>query len=338
MQQTILVTGGAGYIGSHTCIRLLEAGYRVVVVDNFSNSNIIAPERVQQITGETLTVYPVDICDRKTLAAVFAEHDIDAVIHFAGFKAVGESVEQPLDYYRNNIYGTITLCEVMAEAGVKTIIFSSSATVYGMSDDVPFKESAPTSATNPYGHTKLFIEQILQDVCVADSDWRVTLLRYFNPVGAHHSGLIGEDPNGVPNNLMPFISQVAVGRLKKLKIFGNDYPTPDGTGVRDYIHVMDLADGHVKALESADKQKGVAIYNLGTGHGISVLDVVSAFEKTNGISIPYKIVSRRPGDTASSFADPQKAKDILQWTAKKTLEDMVRDAWNWQQKNPNGYA
>ncbi|MCK4813626.1 MAG: UDP-glucose 4-epimerase GalE [Candidatus Marinimicrobia bacterium] len=338
MQQTILVTGGAGYIGSHTCVCLLEAGYQVIVVDNFSNSNIIAPERVQQITGKTFTVHPVDICDRKTLAAVFAEHDIDAVIHFAGFKAVGESIEQPLNYYHNNIYGTITLCEVMAEAGVKTMIFSSSATVYGMNDNVPFKESAPTSATNPYGHTKLFIEQILQDVCIADPEWTVTLLRYFNPVGAHHSGLIGEDPNGVPNNLMPFISQVAVGRLKKLKIFGNDYPTPDGTGVRDYIHVIDLADGHVKALESTGKQKGVAIYNLGTGHGISVLDVVTTFEKINGIPIPYKIVPRRPGDIASSFADPKKAKNILQWIAKKTLEDMVRDAWNWQQKNPNGYA
>ena len=338
MYHTILVTGGAGYIGSHTCISLLEAGYKVVVVDNFSNSNPLALKRVQDISRRSLSVYSVDICERAPLAEVFLRHKIDAVIHFAGLKAVGESVEKPLAYYRNNVFGSIVLNEVMAAAGVKTLIFSSSATVYGMSDDVPFREDAPTSATNPYGRTKLFIEEILRDICVADPEWSVTLLRYFNPVGAHPCGMIGEDPNGIPNNLMPYISQVAVGRRDKLSIFGKDYPTPDGTGVRDFIHVCDLAEGHVSALEKIRAAAGITVFNLGTGQGFSVLDVVKSFEATNKIKIPYVFAPRRPGDIAVSYANPQKAKEILGWEAKRNLEDMVRDAWNWQKKNPEGYA
>jgi UDP-glucose 4-epimerase len=338
MYHTILVTGGAGYIGSHTCISLLEAGYEVVVVDNFSNSNPLALKRVQEISHRSLNVYSVDICDRAPLKEVFLRHKIDAVIHFAGLKAVGESVEKPLAYYRNNVYGSIVLSEVMAAAGVKTLIFSSSATVYGMSENVPFKEDAPTSATNPYGRTKLFIEEILRDICVADPEWSVTLLRYFNPVGAHPCGKIGEDPSGIPNNLMPYISQVAVGRRDKLTIFGKDYPTPDGTGVRDFIHVCDLAEGHVRALEKIRASAGISVFNLGTGRGYSVLDVVKSFEATNKIKIPYIFAPRRPGDIAVSYADPQKAKEILGWEVKRNLEDMVRDAWNWQKKNPEGYA
>jgi len=336
--QSILVTGGAGYIGSHTCLRLLEEGYEVIVVDNFCNSKSESLERVKQITGRSLTFYEVNICDRDAIQKIFEAHDIDAVIHFAGLKAVGESVQKPMEYYYNNVYGTLVLCEEMAKAGVKNIVFSSSATVYGLSDDVPFAEDAPTSATNPYGRTKLFIENILSDLKIADKDWSITLLRYFNPVGAHKSGLIGEDPNGIPNNLMPYISQVAVGRLEKLQVLGDDYPTTDGTGVRDYIHVMDLAEGHVKALQGPKVEDGPAIYNLGTGKGNSVLEVVKAFENENGIEIPCQIVARRAGDVASSYADPSKAEKQLKWKAKLNLQDMVRDAWNWQKKNPEGYA
>ena len=336
--QRILVTGGAGYIGSHTCLRLLEEGYEVVVVDNFSNSKSESLERVKKITGRSATLYEADVCDRVVLQKIFEAHQIDAVIHFAGLKAVGESVEKPMEYYYNNVYGTLVLCDVMASAGVKNIVFSSSATVYGLSNKVPFTEDMPTSATNPYGSTKLFIEQILSDIKVANKDWSVTLLRYFNPVGAHKSGLIGEDPNGIPNNLMPYISQVAVGRLEKLQVLGDDYPTIDGTGVRDYIHVMDLAEGHVKALRGPKVEEGPAIYNLGTGKGHSVLEVVKAFESENGIEIPYQIVTRRAGDVASSYADVSKAEKYLNWKAKLNLRDMVRDSWNWQQKNPRGYA
>lgn len=338
MKPLILVTGGAGYVGSHTCLSLLEAGYPVVVVDNLSNSKAESLRRVEKLSAKKLFFYPVDICDPEALKKVFMLHSVGAVIHFAGFKAVGESVEKPLEYYHNNVYGTMVLLECMREAGVRTIIFSSSATVYGMTEKVPFREDAPTSATNPYGRSKLFIEHILLDLCVADPSWRVTLLRYFNPVGAHPSGEIGEDPRGIPNNLMPFVCQVAVGRLKELQVFGNDYPTPDGTGVRDYIHVLDLAEGHVKALEAAETQQGAAIYNLGTGRGHSVLELIRAFEKANGIKIPYSISGRRPGDIAASYADVQKAEKCLNWKTQRTLEDMVRDAWNWQKKNPEGYA
>lgn len=338
MKPLILVTGGAGYIGSHTCLSLLEAGYPVVVVDNLSNSKAESLRRVEKLSAKKPLFYPVDICDSEALKNVFAAHSIGAVIHFAGFKAVGESVEKPLEYYHNNIYGTIVLLECMREAGVRTLIFSSSATVYGLGEKVPFCEEAPTSATNPYGRSKLFIEHILLDLCKADPSWRVTLLRYFNPVGAHPSGEIGEDPRGIPNNLMPFVSLVAVGRLKELRVFGNDYPTPDGTGIRDYIHVLDLAEGHVKALEAAEAQQGAVLYNLGTGRGHSVLELIRTFEKVNGIKIPYSIVGRRSGDIAASYADVQKAEKYLNWKAQRTLEDMVRDAWNWQKKNPEGYA
>jgi UDP-glucose 4-epimerase len=336
--QRILVTGGAGYIGSHTCLCLLENGYDVVVVDNYSNSKPESLKRVQSLTRKSLTVYEADICDKPAMQAVFAKERIDAVIHFAGLKAVGESVEKPMAYYYNNVYGTLVLCEVMSEASVKDIVFSSSATVYGLSDKVPFREEMPTSATNPYGRTKLFIEKILTDLKTADNEWSVTLLRYFNPVGAHESGLIGEDPNGIPNNLMPYISQVAVGRLNFLQVLGDDYPTPDGTGVRDYIHVMDLAEGHVAALKGPRHKTEPAIYNLGTGRGNSVLEVVKAFEEANGVKVAYKIVGRRAGDVASSYADVSKAEKELKWTAKRSLRDMVKDAWNWQTKNPKGYA
>ena len=336
--QNILVTGGAGYIGSHTCLCLLENGYDVIVVDNFSNSKPESLERVKKLSGKSLKVYEADICDRLAMKKIFDENRIDAVIHFAGLKAVGESVEKPLDYYYNNVFGTLVLCDLMAKADVKNMVFSSSATVYGLSDDVPFKETMPTSATNPYGRTKLFIEKILTDIKIADASWNVTLLRYFNPVGAHKSGMIGEDPNGIPNNLMPYISQVAVGRLKQLQVLGNDYSTPDGTGVRDYIHVMDLAEGHVAALQGPKLADSPAIYNLGTGQGNSVLEVVRAFEEENGIHIDYKIVERRAGDVASSYADVTKAEKELGWKAKLNLKDMVRDTWNWQKKNPEGYA
>lgn len=333
----ILVTGGAGFIGSHTCVELLDAGYEIVVLDNLKNSHETAINRIKEITGKDFSFYPVDLLNREAVEAVFAENTIDAVIHFAGLKAVGESVSQPLRYYHNNITGTLILCEVMQKFGVKKMVFSSSATVYGMSNQVPFTEDMPLSATNPYGWTKVMIEQILRDVYAADNEWAISMLRYFNPVGAHPSGKIGEDPNGIPNNLMPFITQVAVGKLKELRVFGNDYPTKDGTGVRDYIHVVDLAKGHIKALEKILKGQGVSAYNLGTGTGYSVLDMVNAFEKATGQAVPYKIVDRRPGDIAASFADPSKAEKELNWKAEKTLEDMCRDAWRWQSQNPNGY-
>jgi len=333
----ILVTGGAGFIGSHTCVELLDAGYEIVVLDNLKNSHETAINRIKEITGKDFSFYPVDLLNREAVEAVFAENTIDAVIHFAGLKAVGESVSQPLRYYYNNITGTLILCEVMQKFGVKKMVFSSSATVYGMSNQVPFTEDMPLSATNPYGWTKVMIEQILRDVYAADNEWAISMLRYFNPVGAHPSGKIGEDPNGIPNNLMPFITQVAVGKLKELRVFGNDYPTKDGTGVRDYIHVVDLAKGHIKALEKILKGQGVSAYNLGTGTGYSVLDMVNAFEKATGQAVPYKIVDRRPGDIAASFADPSRAEKELNWKAEKTLEDMCRDAWRWQSQNPNGY-
>jgi UDP-glucose 4-epimerase len=333
----ILVTGGAGFIGSHTCVELLDAGYEIVVLDNLKNSHETAINRIKEITGKDFSFYPVDLLNREAVEAVFTENTIDAVIHFAGLKAVGESVSQPLRYYHNNITGTLILCEVMQKFGVKKMVFSSSATVYGMSNQVPFTEDMPLSATNPYGWTKVMIEQILRDVYAADNEWAISMLRYFNPVGAHPSGKIGEDPNGIPNNLMPFITQVAVGKLKELRVFGNDYPTKDGTGVRDYIHVVDLAKGHIKALEKILKGQGVSAYNLGTGTGYSVLDMVNAFEKATGQAVPYKIVDRRPGDIAASFADPSKAEKELNWKAEKTLEDMCRDAWRWQSQNPNGY-
>ena len=334
---SILVTGGAGYIGSHTCVKLLEAGYDVVVLDNLSNSSPKATGRVEAITGKKIKFYECDILDRDGMRTIFQENSIDAVIHFAGLKAVGESVAVPLKYYENNISGTVYLLEVMQEFGVKKIVFSSSATVYGMTDKMPLTEDLPTSANSPYGQTKLMIEQILQDLAVSDQDWSISLLRYFNPVGAHESGTIGENPKGIPNNLMPYITQVALGKLAELSIFGNDYPTKDGTGVRDYIHVVDLAEGHIKALDKVNTTKGVMIHNLGTGVGYSVLDLVKAFEEANALTIPYKIAPRRPGDVTICYADPTKAKNELGWEAKKTVVDMCRDAWNWQKNNPNGY-
>jgi len=334
---TILVTGGAGYIGSHTIVELLKAGHQVVVVDNLANSKEESLKRVATLAGKAPVFHKADILDRPALDKVFAAHKIDAVIHFAAFKAVGESVAKPLDYYRNNITGTVTLCEAMDAAGVKNLVFSSSATVYGENPNPPFDETQPTSATNPYGWTKVMMEQIFKDVCAAKKDWNVILLRYFNPVGAHESGRIGEDPTGVPNNLLPFVSQVAVGLRPSLKIFGNDYPTPDGTGTRDYIHVVDLAVGHLKAVEKLVSQPGLAIYNLGTGKPSSVLDVVKAFEKASGKKVAYEIVPRRPGDVASSFANADKAKKELGWTAVRSLDQMCADAWKWQSANPRGY-
>ncbi|UAL47098.1 UDP-glucose 4-epimerase GalE [Sutcliffiella horikoshii] len=333
----ILVTGGAGYIGSHTSVELLNAGYDIVIVDNFSNSNHVSLDRVKEITGKDFAFHEVDLLDKESLDKVFREHSIEAVIHFAGLKAVGESVEKPLFYYHNNITGTLYLCEVMQEHGVKNIVFSSSATVYGLPESVPISESFPLSATNPYGQTKLMIEQIMRDLQVADPDWSISLLRYFNPIGAHESGRIGEDPNGIPNNLMPFITQVAIGKLPQLQVFGNDYDTVDGTGVRDYIHVVDLAKGHLKALEKVLSDKGVNAYNLGTGNGYSVLEMVKAFEKASERDVPYKIVARRPGDIGECFADPTKAKEELGWQAEKGLDEMCQDSWKWQKNNPNGY-
>ena len=334
----ILVTGGSGYIGSHTCVRLLEQGFDIVVVDNLSNSKRQVIQRLEQLTGKTIPFYPIDVASRDDLDRVFAEHAINAVIHFAGFKAVGESVEKPLMYYRNNLVSTLTLCDAMVEHGVSRFVFSSSATVYGIPDKVPLVEDFPLGCTNPYGWTKLMIEQILRDVHVAHPAWSVVLLRYFNPVGAHPSGQIGEDPTGIPNNLMPYISQVAIGRLERLSVFGDDYPTPDGTGVRDYIHVMDLADGHVAAVNYAMKHQGVEAVNLGTGEGYSVLQLVEAFERVNQVEIPYRIAGRRAGDIAASYADPTRAKQLLNWQATRSLDDMCRDSWNWQTKNPNGYS
>ena len=332
----ILVTGGAGYIGSHTVIELMNCGKEVVIVDNFSNSKPEAIKRIAQICGKEPKCYCVDILDRDALDKVFCENKIDSVIHFAGLKAVGESVEKPLEYYHNNITATLVLCDVMRAHNCKEIVFSSSATVYGMNNPVPFVEGMPTSATNPYGYTKVMIEQILTDLAVADKDWSVVLLRYFNPIGAHESGLIGEDPNGIPNNLLPYVAQVAVGRRPHLNVYGNDYDTHDGTGVRDYIHVVDLALGHLKALDYADTHKGVEAINLGTGNGSSVLDVVHAFEEACGHKIPYEIVGRRAGDIATCYANAQKAKELLDWEATRDLAQMCRDAWNFTSKNPQG--
>lgn len=333
----ILVTGGAGYIGSHTAVKLLDAGHNIIVVDNLENSKKEAIDRVEEITGKKLTFYETDLLHRKELEKIFNSHNIDAVVHFAGYKAVGESVAKPLKYYHNNITGTIVLCHVMRKYKVKNIVFSSSATVYGDPDEVPIKEDFPVTATNPYGRTKLFIEHILRDLHISDEEWNVVLLRYFNPVGAHESGRIGEDPNDIPNNLMPYITQVAVGKLEKLSVFGDDYPTHDGTGVRDYIHVVDLADGHLKALNKLEENPGVVTYNLGTGEGYSVLDVVKAFEKASGQDIPYEIADRRPGDVASCYADPAKAEKELGWKAERDLLDMCHDSWRWQRENPKGF-
>lgn len=336
----ILVTGGAGYIGSHTCVELLNAGYDVVVVDNLCNSCKEALDRVQEITGKTLKFYEVDILDREGLTKVFEAEQIDSVIHFAGLKAVGESVAKPLEYYHNNITGTLVLCDVMRSHGVKSIVFSSSATVYGTPAFVPITEECPKGVcTNPYGWTKSMLEQILTDLHTADSEWKVILLRYFNPIGAHESGRIGENPKGIPNNLVPYITQVAVGKLESLGVFGDDYDTPDGTGVRDYIHVVDLAVGHVKAIEKLAKiQDGVLIYNLGTGIGYSVLDIVKGFEKAVGRPIPYTIKPRRPGDIATCYAAPSLAKKELGWEAVRDLNKMCEDSWRWQKNNPEGYA
>ena len=334
----VLLTGGAGYIGSHTCVELLDNGYDVVIADNFDNSSEKVIDRIKQITGKDVPVYNIDVADKTALRKLFEECDIDSVIHFAGFKAVGESVAKPLMYYRNNLDTTLTLLEVMAEFNVKKIVFSSSATVYGVPEVVPLKEGMPTSCTNPYGWTKLFNEQILTDATVADSELSVVLLRYFNPIGAHESGLIGESPNGIPNNLMPYITQVAVGKREKLGVFGDDYDTHDGTGVRDYIHVVDLANGHLKALEYINAgNKGTDIFNLGTGTGYSVLDIVKTFSRVNDLEIPYAIMERRAGDVAIVTADPEKANEKLNWTAKRGLDEMCRDSWNWQSNNPNGY-
>lgn len=334
---TILVTGGAGYIGSHTTLELLKEGYEVIVADNLFNSKKEALKRVRDLTGKKLTFYKADLLDKPALEEVFSSHTVDAVIHFAGLKAVGESVEIPLAYYQNNITGTLNLCEVMKAHEVKNLVFSSSATVYGDPHEVPIKEDFPLSATNPYGRTKLFIEEILQDLERAGEAWNIALLRYFNPTGAHESGRIGEDPNDIPNNLMPYISQVAVGKLEQLSVYGGDYPTRDGTGVRDYIHVVDLSIGHLKALEKLKDNPGLVTYNLGTGRGYSVLEVVKAFGEASGQEIPYQITGRRPGDIAECYADPSKAERELGWRAKRDILDMCRDVWRWQSNNPDGY-
>lgn len=335
----ILVTGGAGYIGSHTCVELLNEGYEVVVVDNLYNSSEKALERVEKITGKKVTFYKVDLLDKAALNEVFDKESIDSVIHFAGLKAVGESVAKPLEYYHNNMTGTFHLCDVMRNHGVKNIVFSSSATVYGDPAFIPITEECPKGKiTNPYGQTKGMLEQVLTDLNVSDPEWNVVLLRYFNPIGAHESGLIGEDPKGIPNNLVPYIAQVAVGKLEALGVFGDDYDTPDGTGVRDYIHVVDLAKGHVKAIEKLKDKEGVSIYNLGTGNGYSVLQVLHAFEKACGKTLPYVIKPRRPGDIATCYADPAKAAKELGWKAEKGIEEMCADSWRWQSNNPNGYA
>ena len=334
---TILVTGGAGYIGTHTVVELLNAGNDLIVLDNLSNSSIEALNRVERITGKSVTFYQGDILNKALLQKVFNDHAINSVIHFAGLKAVGESVAKPLKYYENNVTGTLILCQVMAEFKVKNLVFSSSATVYGDPASLPITEDFPTGATNPYGQSKLMVEHILADVHNADPSWNIARLRYFNPVGAHASGLIGEDPNDIPNNLMPFIAQVAVGKRTALSVFGNDYPTHDGTGVRDYIHVVDLANGHLKALAKLATKPGLVTYNLGTGQGYSVLDMVKAFEKACGNTIAYQIAPRRPGDIAACYADPTLAREDLGWQATHTLEDMANSSWHWQSTNPNGY-
>ncbi len=334
----VLVTGGAGYIGSHTCVELLERGYGVIVIDNLCNANAKSLERVEAITGKSVTFYKGDVRDEALLRRIFAEHTIDCVIHFAGLKAVGESVEKPWMYYDNNLNTTLTLTKVMQDVGVKQLIFSSSATVYTAGNQMPLQETSITgNCTNPYGWTKYMTEQILSGLALADKDWSVCLLRYFNPIGAHKSGLIGEDPRGIPNNLMPYITQVAIGRRQQLSIFGNDYDTPDGTGVRDYIHVVDLARGHVAAIKYVLKNNGCEVFNLGTGCGYSVLDMVNTFQKVNDVKVPYVIAPRRPGDLATCYADPAKSAEILQWRAEHTLADMCRSSWEWQKKNPKGY-
>lgn len=333
----ILVTGGAGYIGSHTCLELLNAGFDVVVLDNFSNSKMESLKRVEMLTGQSIEFKFGDVRDRDCLRALFQQYEINAVIHFAGHKAVGESVKNPLSYYDNNVSGSIALAEVMAEFGVKRIVFSSSATVYAASDDTQIREDFPLGPINPYGRSKLMVEHIYRDLSLSDAQWKIAILRYFNPVGAHESGMIGEDPNGVPNNLMPYISQVAVGRLAELSVFGSDYPTPDGTGVRDYIHVVDLALGHLAALRALDTHPGLMTINLGTGKGCSVLELISAFETASGQTVPYRIAERRPGDIATCYADPSLAESELGWRAQLDVTAMCRDTWNWQSKNPQGY-
>lgn len=334
---TVLVTGGAGFIGSHTSVELLNAGYDIIILDNFVNSKPESLKRIKELTGKDFKFYQADIRDEEAMTKVFAENKIDAVIHFAGLKSVPQSVKEPLNYYDNNIAGTVCLCRVMDKAGCKKLVFSSSATVYGSKNPSPLREDMPTGGTtNPYGTTKYFIEQILQDLCISDSEWGVSILRYFNPIGAHKSGCIGEDPNGIPGNLMPYITQVAIGKLECLNVCGNDYPTPDGTGVRDYIHVVDLAIGHIKALDRLLKVKGCEVYNLGTGKGYSVLDVVKAFEKASGIKINYRIAPRRAGDVACCYADATKAKEVLGWQAQYDIDDMCADSWRWQSQNPNG--
>ena len=334
----ILVTGGAGYIGSHTCIELLNSGFDVQVLDNLSNSSEESLRRVQEITGKSLAFVRADLRDLRELREILRSTTFDAVIHFAGLKAVGESTEKPLDYYENNVGGTLNLCRAMGEVGLRNLVFSSSATVYGEPASVPITEEFPLSATNPYGRTKLMIEEILRDIYQADKHWRVILLRYFNPVGAHPSGRIGEDPNGIPNNLMPYISQVAVGRLPQLQVFGDDYATPDGTGVRDYIHVVDLAKGHVRTLDRLREPPAVSVYNLGTGRGCSVLEMIQAFERVNSIPVPYRVVERRPGDIATCYADSSRAERELGWNAELGIEEMVQDSWRWQSANPQGYG
>ncbi len=333
----ILITGGSGYIGTHTCVELLNSGYKVIVVDNFLNSKPEALNRVRKITSKEFEFYEANLLDKYVLETIFSKNKIEAVIHFAGLKSVGESVSLPLWYYQNNIMSTLNLCQVMKTYEVKNLVFSSSATVYGMSKSVPISEEFPIGATNPYGRTKQMIEDILRDLTSSDPEWSVALLRYFNPIGAHQSGLIGEDPNGIPNNLMPFITQVAVGKLEQLRIFGNNYETKDGTGVRDYIHVVDLANGHLKALEKVLNSNGIEAYNLGTGTGYSVLEMVAAFEEVSGKRVPYTIVDPRPGDIGTCYANPLKAKEKLGWVAKKGIEEMCLDSWRWQVKNPNGY-
>lgn len=333
----ILVTGGAGYIGSHTVLELLNSGNDVVVIDNLCNSSRESLRRIEALTGRSVTFYEADVCDRSALQTIFAQHAIDAVIHFAGLKAVGESTQIPLKYYQNNIAATLVLCEEMERAGVFRLVFSSSATVYGDPHTVPIQEHFPTSATNPYGRSKLMVEEMLRDIVAADPRWSVVLLRYFNPVGAHISGQIGEDPNGIPNNLLPYIAQVAIGRLKQLSVFGNDYPTSDGTGVRDYIHVVDLSLGHLKALQYIADRHGVFTFNLGTGQGYSVLEMVKAFEQASGRAVPYQVVARRPGDIAVCYAEPDLAAQELGWRAERGLPEMMADTWRWQSQNPNGY-
>ena len=330
---SILVTGGAGYIGSHTCVELLNAGYEIVIADNMDNAKPAALDAIRKITGKDFAFYQIDVRDRAEMEKLFSTEKIDAVIHFAGLKAVGESVAKPLAYYDNNLYGFIVLAETMAKYGVKKFVFSSSATVYGMNNPVPFREEMPTSATNPYGYTKVMIEQMLDDICVADSEWAVCKLRYFNPIGAHESGLIGEDPNGIPNNLLPYVARVAAGKLAQLSVFGNDYDTVDGTGVRDYIHVVDLAKGHLAALKYIEDHNGSEAVNLGTGNGTSVLQIVDAFEKASGKPVPYKIVDRRAGDIATCYADASKAEALFGWHAEKNLDDMCRDGWHFQELN-----